>query len=90
MSKTSIIENSYHGYLIGESVYVKPNDTKVLKGTVVDFQKIDKKLPIIEFENPYKKGEIIRNAFDLNRISKTPILIIPEWRLVEIKYEYNN
>lgn len=89
MSKIPIIENSYHGYSTGETVYIKPNDAKVLKGTVVDFQRIGNNLPIVEFNHPYKKGEVTRNAFDLIKISKTPILIIPEWRLVDIKYEYN-
>ena len=89
MSKIPTIENSYHGYSIGETVYIKPNDAKVLKGIVVDFQRIGNNLPIVEFKHPYKKDETVRNAFDLGRISKTPILISPEWKLVNIKYEYN-
>lgn len=77
--------DSYHGYEIGDIVYVKPRDYKVLKGTVIGFQKIGNHLPIVESEI---KGEKFSNAYDLSHISKTETVTIHEWRLVPIEYKY--
>lgn len=77
-----------HDYKIGDKVYVKPNDSKVLKGVVIGFQKVGKMLPIVECENPFKKGEKFRNAFDLEYMSKTPTIKVVEWRLVEVEHKY--
>lgn len=83
------MKNSYHGYSIGDTVYVKPADSNLLKGIVIDFQRLGNNLPIVEFNHPYKQGEICKNAFELTRISKKPTLIIPEWRFVNIEYKYH-
>ena len=79
---------SYHGYKIGDIVYVKPNDSGVLKGKVISFQKVDNHLPIVECKHLYKKGEKFSNAFDLDRISKTTTVKGIEWKLVETKHKY--
>jgi len=77
-----------HGYTIGEEVYVKPTDSGVLRGIIKGFQKVDKELPIVESKHPYKKGEKFSNAYDLERISKTPTIKIFEWTMVEKTYNY--
>ncbi|WP_396180281.1 hypothetical protein [Flavobacterium sp.] len=79
---------SNHGYTIGEEVYVKPTDWGVLKCKVVGFQVVGDKLPIVECKHPYKKGEKWKNAVDLDRISKTPVVKVLEWDIVEKTYEY--
>lgn len=83
-----IKEKSYHGYKIGDVVYVKPDDAGVLKGIVKGFQVVDNHLPIVECPHPYKKGEKFSNAFDLNRISKTKTIKVIEWQMVEVKHTY--
>lgn len=75
-------------YKVGDIVYVKPNDSKVLKGVIVSFQAVGDKLPIVECDHPYKKGEKFQSAFGLERISKSKIIKIVEWGLVERKYKY--
>lgn len=78
-------------YKIGDTVYVKPNDwNEILKGKIVGFQKVGKLLPIIECNHPYKKNETFSNAFDLEMVSKTPVIKICEWKLVETIYKYKN
>ena len=79
---------TYHGYKIGQTVYVKPSDWSVLKGKVTGFQCVDKHLPIVECNHPYKKGEKFSNAYDLDRISKTKTVKVIEWKLVTVKYTY--
>jgi len=79
---------TYHGYKIGQIVYVKPSDSSVLKGKVTGFQCVGEHLPIIECNHPYKKGEKFSNAFNLDRISKTKTVTIAEWKLVNVKYTY--
>jgi hypothetical protein len=86
MTKANI--ESYHGYKIGQIVYVKPNDSGVLKGKVTGFQRVDNHLPIVECDHPYKKGEKFSNAFDLDRISKTKTVSVIEWKLVTVKHTY--
>lgn len=81
-------KQTYHGYKIGQIVYVKPNDWGVLKGKVKGFQAIGEHLPIVECNHPYKKGEKFSNAFDLNRISKTKTVSVIEWKMVTVKYKY--
>jgi len=81
-------EESYHGYNIGDIVYVKPDDWKVLKGRVKGFQMVDNHLPIVECKHPYKKGEMFSRAFDLERISKKKTITIYEWKIVPTKYTY--
>jgi len=77
-----------HGYTVGEEVYVKPLDYEILKAVIKGFQKVGKRLPIIECDHPYKKGEKFSNAMDLERISKTPVVKIYEWSMVEKTYTY--
>lgn len=77
-----------HGYTVGEKVYIKPSDWGVLKGIVTGFQKVGDKLPIIESNHPYKKGEKFSNTYDLDRISKTPTIKRFEWGIVEKTYTY--
>ena len=77
-----------HGYTVGEEVYVKPSDCGVLKAVIKGFQKVGERLPIIECDHPYKKGEKFSNAMDLVRISKTPVVKIYEWSMVEKTYTY--
>ena len=82
-------KETYHGYKIGQTVYVKPNDcSSVLKGKVVGFQRVDRHLPIVECDHPYIKGEKFSNAFDLERISKTKTIKVAEWKLVTVKYTH--
>lgn len=83
-------EESYHGYKIGDIVYVKPNDSGVLKGKVKSFQIVENHLPIVECKHPYKKGEMFSNAFDLDRISKTKTISTIEWKLVTVKHMYKD
>jgi hypothetical protein len=78
-------KKSYHGYKIGDTVYVKPHDSGVLKGVVKDFQSVGNNLPIVTCHHPYKKGEYFSNAFDLDRISKTKTVTTYEWKLVPVK-----
>lgn len=82
--------NTKHGYTVGETIYVKPNDSGVLKGKVKGFQAIGENLPIVECKHPYKKGEMFSNAFDLDSISKTPTIIKKEWKLVDVKHTYKS
>jgi hypothetical protein len=77
-----------HGYTIGDTVYVKPDGSDVLKGTVVGFQFVDNKLPIIECNHPYKNGEKFKSAFYLDRISKTKTVTVTEWELVTKTYKF--
>ena len=81
-------KTSYHGFKVGDVVYVKPNDSGVLKGVVKGFQVIDEHLPIVECNHPYKKGEKFKNAFDLNCISRTSTVTKYELKLVSVKYKY--
>lgn len=52
--------------------------------------KVDNHLPIVECNHPYKKGEMFKNAFDLNSVSKTQTIKKYEWKLIEVKYKYKN
>jgi len=79
---------SFHGYTVGETVYVKPSDWNVLKCVITGFQIVDNRLPIVECDHPYKKGEKFKNAINLDRISRTPIIKLYEWGLVEKTYTY--
>lgn len=79
-----------HGYTVGETVYVKPDDWGVLKGKIKGFQKVGKYLPIVECKHPYKKGEMFSNAFDLDSISKTPTIKKHEWKIVPVTYKYKS
>lgn len=81
-------DKTYHGYKIGQTVYVKPTDWSVLKGKITGFQCVDNHLPIVECDHPFKKGEKFKNAYDLNRISKTKTVTVAEWRLINVKYKY--
>jgi hypothetical protein len=80
---------SCNGYTIGDVVYIKPVDSNVLKGVVVDFQVGENKSPIVECKHPYKKNEKIKIVVSLDRISKTETIVIAEWKLVNTKYTYN-
>ena len=79
-----------HGYKVGQVAYVVPNDyNEVLKGIVTGFQKVGDFLPIIECNHPFNKGEKFKNAYSLNRISKTKTVTVVEWKLVNVKYKYD-
>ncbi|MFZ1389459.1 MAG: hypothetical protein WAS34_18905 [Thiolinea sp.] len=79
-----------HGYTIGDTVYVKPKDANVLKGVVKYFQVVDKRLPIVECDNPNKKGEKVKIVCDLDRVSKTKTVTTYEWKLVAVKHTYKD
>lgn len=54
-------------YEIDQKVWIKPSDVYAdIEGKVIGFQKVGDHLPIVQFEY---RGEMHKNAFDLNRIN---------------------
>lgn len=80
---------SYHGYKIGDNVYVKPTDCNVLKGKVIGFQGVALHFPIVECQHPFKEGKKITMPCSPDRISKSKTVKVLEWKLVTVNYTYN-